>query len=48
MGTLLETMTVVPAAGTEAILAEMLADVMHASGCRSMATSSMIWVPTRW
>ncbi len=28
MGTLLETMTVVPAAGTEAILAEMLADVM--------------------
>ena len=30
MGTLLETMTVVPAAGTEAILAEILADVMHA------------------
>ena len=30
MGTLLETMTVVPAAGTEAILAEMLAEVMHA------------------
>ena len=30
MGTLLETMTVVPAAGTEAILAEMLAEVMRA------------------
>ena len=30
MGTLLETMTVVPAAGTEAILAEILAEVMHA------------------
>ena len=29
MGTLLETMTVVPAAGTEAILAEMLAEVMR-------------------
>src|SRR5580704_5183642 len=30
MGTLLETMTVVPAAGTEAILAGMLAEVMRA------------------
>ena len=48
MGTSVETMTAVPAAGTEAILAEILADVMHAERVPVDGHFFDDWVPIRW
>ena len=48
MGSLAGTLTAEPATSAEAVLAEMLADVMKVEQVPLRVISSTIWARTRW